>query len=166
MHTYKAATINDSDLLSSLMRRAKAHWGYPKEWLEEWKEELTISPSYIAANIVVMLVSDKKAIGFFGLELKDNFAYLGHLWVEPPHIGTGVGKLLLAESCKEAFNRGYSTIELVADPNAESFYRHYGATKIDEDHGEIFGTPRVLPKMRLTLNRTNKLFNNTEKRML
>ncbi|MDO6445093.1 GNAT family N-acetyltransferase [Colwellia sp. 1_MG-2023] len=157
MYTYKKATIDESDLLTSLMRRAKAHWGYPQEWLDEWKEELTISPSYIASNIVVILESDKKAIGFFGLELKDNFAYLDHLWVEPLHIGSGFGKLLLAKAYKEALNRGYSTIELLADPNAENFYRHYGATKIDEVHGDIFGTPRVLPRMRLVLESTHKL---------
>ncbi|GAA6204716.1 MULTISPECIES: GNAT family N-acetyltransferase [Thalassotalea] len=161
MHTYKAATIDESDLLTALMRRAKAHWGYPQEWLDEWKKELTLSPSYIAANIVVILEAEKKAIGFFGLELKDNFAYLSHLWVEPLHIGNGFGKLLLVESCKAALNRGYSTIELVADPNAENFYKLCGAKNIGEVHSEIFGTPRVLPKMRLTLNSMNKLLNNT-----
>ncbi|WP_206485657.1 GNAT family N-acetyltransferase [Thalassotalea sp. G2M2-11] len=165
MQTYKEAAIEESDLLTSLVRRAKAHWGYPQEWMEEWKEELTISPSYIASNIVVVLESDKKIVGFFGLELKDGFAYLGHLWIEPSHIGTGLGKLLFAKVCKEALNRGYSTMELVADPNAEGFYRRYGATKIDEVHGSILGTPRVLPRLRLNLKSTNKSLNNdAEKR--
>ncbi len=158
MQVYRVATIEESVLLTSLVRRAKAHWKYPLEWMEEWKEELTISPNYIASNIVVILESDKKTIGFFGLELKKAFAYLGHLWIEPAYIGTGLGKLLFAKVCEEALDRGYSTMELIADPNAEGFYQHYGATKIEEVHSSILGTPRVLPRMRINLKNTSKSF--------
>lgn len=156
MQTYKQATIEEAELLTSLVRRAKAHWGYPQEWMEEWQEELTITPNYIRLNVVVILESDKRMVGFFGLELKDKFAYLGHLWVEPEYIGTGLGKLLFTKACNEAFDRGYETMEFVADPNAEGFYRHHGAEKIDEVHGSIFGAPRVLPRMWINLISINK----------
>ncbi len=161
MKTYKEAAIEESDLLTSLVRRAKAYWGYPQAWMEEWKEELTISPNYIASNIVVILEFNEKMVGFFGLELKDDFAYLGHLWIEPAHIGTGLGKILFAKACEEALNHGYATVELIADPNAEGFYRHCGATKIDEVHGSIYGTPRILPRMRVSLKSTNKTIHAT-----
>ncbi|MEJ2621699.1 MAG: GNAT family N-acetyltransferase [Candidatus Thiodiazotropha sp.] len=71
------------------------------------------------------------------------------MWIEPEYIGTGLGKQLFTRVCGEALDPGYETNEFVADPNAEGFYRHHGAEKIDELHNFIFGTQRVLPRMRI-----------------
>jgi len=162
MKKYIKAIAVDSELLTSLAIRAKAHWGYPETWMEEWREELSISSEYINSNIIIMLKLDENIVGFYGLELKGDFAYLCHLWVEPEHIGTGLGKLLFRQACKEATNRGCSLMELISDPNTEGFYQHNGATKIDEVHTRILGTPRVLPRMRVNLKNTSLLDLNDE----
>jgi N-acetylglutamate synthase-like GNAT family acetyltransferase len=156
MQIYKEAKPEDSEFLTKLLRRAKAHWGYPQEWMDEWQDELKIEPDYIASNKVVMLELENKVVGFYGLELRSDIAYLEHLWIEPCHIGTGLGKLLFTRVCNEAHKCGYSIMELLADPNAEDFYRYHGANKTGEIHGSILGTPRVLPKMKIRLKSTNK----------
>ena len=153
MNIYTDASAGEATLLTSLMRRAKAHWGYPNEWMQEWQEELTLSQDYIESNIVVKLESEGELIGFYGLELQNDIAYLGHLWLEPSKIGHGFGKTLFKKVCEDAINQGYSAMEFVADPNAEGFYRHQGVVKIGELRGSIFGTPRVLPKMRIEFNK-------------
>lgn len=151
--TYIAALPTDAQVLTGLVRRAKGHWGYPQQWMNEWMDELTISPNYIHSNRVIMLRLEQEVVGFFGLECNNKFAYLGHLWIEPSHIGFGLGKMLFHKVCADALALGYSTMELVADPNAEGFYRHQGAIKIGEARGSILGTERILPKMKIDLEK-------------
>jgi ribosomal protein S18 acetylase RimI-like enzyme len=134
-----------------LVQRAKAHWGYPKEWLDAWHSELVISSDYIRQQRVVLLIERDEIAGFFGLEFRGPLAHLEHLWVEPAGMRRGVGRKLLTMACADARDKGYRTIELVADPNAESFYLHHGAVRVGEVHNAVLGTPRVLPKMQLDL---------------
>lgn len=86
------------------------------------------------------------------MEFRSDAAHLEHLWVEPVRIRRGVGRTLLAMACDDARDRGYSALEMVADPNAEPFYLHHGATRVGEVHSTVLGTPRVLPKMRLKMS--------------
>ena len=53
-------------------------------------------------------------------------------------------------ACRDAGERGYSLVELVADPNAEAFYLRHGAIRIGEVQGSVLGTPRILPRMQLS----------------
>lgn len=156
MNKFKRAKPEDADFLTKLLRRSKAHWGYPQKWMDEWQNELTIESDYIDSNVVVMLEYEEKVIGFYGLEFENDYAYLKHLWLEPSHIGNGLGKILFLKVCEEAIEYGYSTMELHADPNAEAFYRFHGADKIGEVNSNIFGTPRVLPRMRVNLSSIKK----------
>ena len=145
----RAAAPSDAQPLTALIRRAKAHWGYPKEWLDAWHRELVISPDYIRQQRVVLLAARGEIAGFFGLELRSPLAHLEHLWVEPAEIRRGIGRKLLTMACADAKDKGYRTIELVADPNAESFYLHHGAIRVGEVHTAVLGTARVLPRMQL-----------------
>ena len=146
------ATPDDAQALTALLRRAKGHWGYPEAWMRAWRLDLTLTADYIRHHRVVVLKEETHAAGFYGLEFRPEVAYLAHLWVEPDCMGRGVGRALLRMACAEAIDRGYEALELVADPNAESFYVRHGATRVGEVRGTILGTPRVLPQMRLSLS--------------
>ena len=52
LFTVRAARGADSDELTQLARLSKAHWGYPKEWLDLWQSDLTISPETIEGSDV------------------------------------------------------------------------------------------------------------------
>jgi GNAT superfamily N-acetyltransferase len=119
--------------------------------MDAWRLELTIAADYIRYHRVVMACDRERVVGFYGLEFRERVAYLEHLWVEPDLIGAGAGRALLAKACNDARNRGYGVVELVADPNAEPFYLRQGAIRIGEARGSILGTPRVLPRMQLSL---------------
>lgn len=149
--TFRNARPDDAEILTGLIRRSKAHWGYPKEWMDAWRSELTIAGDYIRYHRVIVACDRGRVVGFYGLEFRERVAYLEHLWVEPDRIGSGVGRALLAEVCNDARNRGYGVVELVADPNAEPFYLRQGAIRIGEVRGSILGAPRILPRMRLDL---------------
>ena len=151
----RSAEASDAQALTRLVVRAKAFWGYPKEWMEEWREELTVTSDYVVQHRVVLAEAEQRLVALYGLELRTDVAHLEHLWVEPAHIGSGLGRKLLALACEDARNNGYTVIEFVADPHAEGFYLRQGAIRIGEIRGHVLGNPRVLPTMQLVLSGAN-----------
>jgi len=146
--SFRSASPADAHRLTGLALRAKAHWGYPNDWMNEWRQELTINPDYIQANSVVLAEQNSQLIGFFGLEFhRPGSAWLQHLWVEPALIGRGFGRDLFECACETARTRGAESLEFVADPNAEPFYLHLGATRVGLEQSSILGIPRLLPRM-------------------
>jgi predicted N-acetyltransferase YhbS len=145
----RSALVGDAEALTQLVFRAKAFWGYPQEWMEAWRNELTVTRQYVAAHRLMLAEIEQRPVAFYGLEFRVNMAHLEHLWVVPEHIGSGLGRKLLALACEDAKSAGYEAIQLIADPHAEGFYLRHGALRIGDVHGTVLGTPRVLPKMRL-----------------
>ncbi len=156
---FRPALTCDASALSALIYRAKAHWQYPQAWLEAWADELKVSANYIQQHHVQILEVGEDIVGFFSLEYhrKQTSAQLEHLWIEPSYIGQGFGGKLLTLACQQAKSDGYNSIELIADPNAEGFYRRLGATKIAEINTKVLAVDRVLPKMQLILQSPNDL---------
>ena len=46
----RRAVPAEADLLTEIAHAAKRHWGYPENWIREWKSDLTITPEFIATN--------------------------------------------------------------------------------------------------------------------
>ncbi len=146
--TFRRTSPADAELLTALAIRSKAHWSYPKEWLDHWRPELTILSNYIQQNHVIIAHHRSQILGFFALEfLAPTSARLQHLWIDPPFIGKGFGRLLFEHACATAKNTGRQTLEIVSDPNAEPFYLHMGAIHIADEPSEILDIARTLPKM-------------------
>ena len=141
----RKAVSEDSDVLTTIAHDAKRHWGYPEHWLKHWQADLTISPDFIAGTDVYVAESDGKALGFYALIIREEKAELDHLWVSPPHIGTGVGKQLFLHAMQRAAKENISEVEILSDPNAEGFYRKQGAHRVGEVVSDIDGEPRTLP---------------------
>ncbi|HEY3601246.1 MAG TPA: hypothetical protein VGK72_04765, partial [Chthoniobacterales bacterium] len=57
----------DAPALSAVAWAAKAHWGYPAFWLEQWRNQLTITADFIATNEIFAAVTDGQITGFYGL---------------------------------------------------------------------------------------------------
>ena len=148
----RAAVGADAQALTELAFRAKAHWQYPKEWMEAWRSELTVTAEYIAQHRVVAAHEGSRIVAFYGIEFRDKTALLEHLWVDPAETGTGLGRRLFRLACDDARDHGCVLVELVADPNAEGFYLRQGASRVGEVVGEVLGVPRVLPRMRMVLS--------------
>lgn len=143
------AAIAEADELSGLAQRAKAHWGYPAEWLAEWRLQLTLSSKTFEEQIVFAARRDGTSLGFYGLACRDGTASLEHLWIDPPFIGMGVGRLLLRHAQRQAQWKGCDSLQIDSDPNAEAFYLHMGAVRTGSVEAPVAGLARRLPRLRL-----------------
>lgn len=143
----RRATTEDTTTLTNLAHAAKSYWGYPENWIQQWRNELTITNDFVNENEVYVVTCDDEMCGFYALVLRDEKAELEHLWVAPQHIGTGVGKELFIHAMQLAASRRISEVELSADPNAEGFYKKMGAHRIGEVRADMDDKPRTLPRM-------------------
>ena len=143
----RLAKPEEARALTDLAHESKRHWGYPENWINHWKDALTITPEYISANQVFVAEDDEHVIGFYALVVSGNHAELDHMWVSPDHLGTGVGKALFVHAMRSAKGQNLSEVEILSDPNAEGFYQKMGAYRTGDSLSEVDGQPRVLPRL-------------------
>lgn len=139
----RPAVERDAEILTKISFESKAYWDYPKEYFENWKNELTIRPDFIKKNQVFVLENGREVIGFYSVAelLADIEAFgimiekgnwLDHLFISPMHIGKGYGEKMfmhLRNFCKE---KGLTEIKIFADPNSRGFYEKMGCKYIRE----------------------------------
>ncbi|MBA3651051.1 MAG: GNAT family N-acetyltransferase [Chthoniobacterales bacterium] len=139
------AQPTDAPGLSAIAFTAKAHWGYPAHWLEQWRDQLTITSDFIAANETFKATIAERAVGFHALLRTQETTRLEHLWVLPDQMGKGIGRALFTHAATRAAALGVFRLTIEADPNAEPFYRHLGAVRIGSTSSKIEGQHRELP---------------------
>ena len=145
----------DAPALSAIAWTAKAHWGYPASWLEEWGEQLTFTPEFVAANETFFARRDRQIAGCYALVAKAEALDLAHFWVRPAEMGQGIGRLLFTHALGRAAARGAARLTIESDPNAEAFYLHLGAVRVGAVATEIDGQPRELPLLIYDLTRSS-----------
>lgn len=127
----RPARAGEVDRLSALSVRAKAHWGYDEDFIEMCREELTVRPGHIETHRLTVAVVAGRIVGFYGLSgTGSDDAELSELFVEPDHMGTGVGRRLFDHAVRVARDAGFTRLRIEADPFASSFYEHMGAALI------------------------------------
>lgn len=115
--------------LTSLCRRSKAHWGYPRDMLKAFAAELTVTPENLAED-AIMLAEDKRGLaGVVQVSKQGDDAVLEKLFVEPDRLGEGTGKILYVWACRVARENGAKHLVIDADPDAATFYQHMGAVQ-------------------------------------
>jgi GNAT superfamily N-acetyltransferase len=148
--TLRLARPDEAAALSELALRSKAHWGYSDEFIEACRDELTVHRSQIDAGRVIVAEMDGAVVGTATLGGRPPEGDVENCFVEPDHIGTGVGRALFAALRAAAVDTGFTRLRIESDPNALGFYEHQGAIKIGEaPSGSIPG--RVLPLLQLDL---------------
>jgi N-acetylglutamate synthase-like GNAT family acetyltransferase len=145
----RRARPDEAEILTAIARAAKRHWGYPEEWIEQWKTDLTITNDFIAKNEMFVAMIDEEIAGCGALVIDGTQAELEHMWVLPKYIGTGVGRFLFENIRERARDLKVSGLEISSDPNAEGFYERMGATRIGEVRSSVDGQPRSLPRMKI-----------------
>lgn len=149
----REAISKDATYLSSLAVRAKAYWGYSVEFMDACTEELSVLPAFIESNDYHYVVAeiDEVIVGFYALEgLCGDEIELGALFVDPAHIGTGVGKVLIEQAKHHALCLGAKKLNIQGDPNATKFYQ--AARGILTGRKESESIPgRYLPMFQITL---------------
>ena len=145
------ASPEQASALTEIAVAAKRYWGYPDRWIQIWLPQLTISADYISENETWVARRADTFTAWYSLKETGGELWLDNLWVSPGFIGEGIGRLLFQHSLERCRLRKASLLKILSDQNAESFYRHMGASKAGEQRGEVDGTPRILPVMEIDL---------------
>ncbi|MCE7996411.1 MAG: GNAT family N-acetyltransferase [Roseivirga sp.] len=142
----------DHNSFSKIAFSAKSYWGYPAEWLEIWKPDLTISPQLIAENDVWKIITEGKIIGFtIIITHPDGSCEVEHCWISPDYIGKGFGGKLLRYALAQP-KYAQKRFGVLADPHAVPFYQKFGFKTLKEIPGKPEG--RTLPWMEMTNSQT------------
>lgn len=140
----------DIPALNAIALEAKAHWGYSREQLQAWSEDLTVTAESLLARPVQVAEEMGQLIGFAQVATDTRPWELWAMWVRPSHMGKGAGKALLAWARELAAAAGQSELAIDADPNASGFYQRCGARVVGAVAAPIAGSPdRVRPQLRL-----------------
>ena len=147
----RRARPEEAPALRALAHRSKAHWPYSPEFLAAVEPMLQLEPDDVAAQEVWVLELDGVVVGWHRVTSHGDRAELEDLWLEPPVIGTGLGRFLFQHAVGVAADGGATRMEWDADPFAVGFYRAMGGE-------EIGSTPsaaepgRMLPRMRIAVD--------------
>ncbi len=145
------AAPNETEALSALALRSKAHWGYDAAFMAACVEELTVTPARLAGWTTRVHEDGGAVDGFYALSTESGAACAEMFFVDPPAIGTGVGKVLWAEMVDRAAIDAV-TLRIESDPQAEGFYARMGAVRTGTcDSASIPG--RKLPVLIYDLRR-------------
>lgn len=146
----RTAGPQDAEALTGLAMRAKASWGYPPEFMDACRAELTFTPRKLAGLRVWAAELDGRLAGLIALSLDGPEAELEDFFVEPDCQGRGVGTALMATFLEACRGGGATRIGVDADPNAEPIYARFGfRTTGQSPSGSI--PDRMLPRMELRL---------------
>lgn len=152
----RPASEDEAGVLTDVALRSKAVWGYDQKFLQDCRDELTITPAYISQNVVIVIEELGRVLGFYSLEKRSNESVeLVHLFVEPGEIGSGFGKRLFEHAYKTAKNLGFEDMIITSDPNAEKFYSAMGAKRIGEIESTVM-SGRHLPLLQVDLSKVNE----------
>ncbi|MBV8516623.1 MAG: GNAT family N-acetyltransferase [Acidobacteria bacterium] len=142
----RRAVGSDAPRATELARLAKAHWGYPADWLAAWRDDLSLSPDDIERHETFVAELNGEVVGVCQLQQAGGPSMLEHVWVDPRCHGQGVGRALVTH----AQGRASGPIAIVADPNAERFYLKLGARRVGDVAAPMPGAPRrSLPLLEL-----------------
>lgn len=146
----RPARPEEAELLTALVLRSKAHWGYDEAFIDACREELTLDEAALGRLDTAVAEEGGQVLGFAALAAEPPDGNLAMLFVEPEAIGSGVGRALFAHARGRAAALGLRRLTIEADPNAEPFYRAMGAVRIGSTpSGSIPG--RELPLMEVGL---------------
>ena len=126
----RPATAEETALLSALAMRSKAFWGYDEVFLEACRAELTVDPERLERESVSVVCEDEVVLGFSAVRIDGREAELTDLFVDPDHIGSGLGRALWDHVVTQARLRGATRLRIESDPHAEDWYLRRGAVRV------------------------------------
>ena len=128
MVTVRPARRGEAASLTAICLRSKAHWGYDAEFMRLSTPAITVAEADIeAGHVLVGCDASGRAVGLVRVEPDGEAAELGLMFVDPPAIGSGTGRILFEAAVVLARRLGAKRMVILADPNAAAFYERMGA---------------------------------------
>jgi GNAT superfamily N-acetyltransferase len=139
---------------------AARYWNYPDEYMERWKDELTITPEYIESNTVFVGDLEDNIVGFYSLiEIQQDLeirsvliekgTWLDHMFILPEHIGKGIGTKFTIHMKAYLSEKKVDKVHIFFDPNAKGFYEKVGAKFRRESDSSIPGRKIPVYEMKI-----------------
>jgi predicted N-acetyltransferase YhbS len=128
--------------------RGKAYWGYDAEFMDACRDDLTVHAEECDGQRLVVATRGGEIVGYYQLDGVPPIGALADLFVDPSCIGLGIGGLLYRDALTRAGQLGYRELMIDADPHAEDFYQHMGATRVGEVPSTVI-PGRFLPQLRV-----------------
>jgi GNAT superfamily N-acetyltransferase len=162
----RPALPSEYKTLTDLSFRSKAVWNYPQTYFDIWVKEFTLSSDYIQNNDVFVFETNKTILGYYSLvilnedllvtpDIKiESGLWLEHMFIEPQHIGSGLGKKLFIHCIEQSELKSYEKLKTLSDPNASQFYIKMGCRYVKEYPSTIEN--RTTPYLEYLLTKTNK----------
>lgn len=130
MVSIRTAVVDDTALLSDLAIRSKGYWGYDRAFLDACRDELAVDAARLRREIVRVAETEAGVVGFSSLTIDGDRAELVALFVDPDHVGTGIGGALLDDAIVIARSRGVHRLRIESDPHAADWYKRRGAVVV------------------------------------
>jgi GNAT superfamily N-acetyltransferase len=148
----RTASPDEAEALHALSIRSKAHWGYDAAFMALAAPKLALPADWIVAGRVFVAWIDGEPAGVAAVlpPAADRIAELEHLFVDPPHMGRGLGATLLAACLGLAVKEGARGVRALADPQARPFYERQGFRRIGDAPSDAI-PGRLLPVLLRTL---------------
>lgn len=105
--------VEDASVLTELAMRSKAHWPYDESFIEDCREDLTVTPERASDGCLFLGEKDAHIVGFFAFEKSGT--EMSHLFVAPEFIGQGFGKQLWDAALDFASKNGWDEFKIIAD---------------------------------------------------
>ncbi len=147
--------VHELDVLTDLIMRSKAVHGYDAAFMEACREELTLTPEKLTRGPIIVTEIDGEPAGVAQLLSYDGEWHLELLFIDPKHIGQGIGRRLMTWTVEEAQRLGAKELHIEADPDAEAFYLKMGAVRRGEAPSQSI-PGRMLPLLVLPLDGADK----------
>lgn len=146
----RRARAAEAASLTELSLRSKALWGYDVAFLARCRIAMQVKEANVDKQPHYVAEMDGQVAGFYGFEPLPDGVGLDYMFVDPDFVGRGVGRALLDHAVALARELGHETLTIVADPNAEGFYRRMGAERIGSQASDV-DPGRQLPVLRIGL---------------
>jgi GNAT superfamily N-acetyltransferase len=146
---FEAIPSHGPSRLREIARAAKGHWGYDRARVRDWAATLDFRPDAVPGRELFVAELDGEPVGLATILPEGASAILEDLWIDPPAMGRGLGRLLVAHAAERARELGAKRLVWEAEPNAVGFYERLSARRIGESEPGAWG--RRLPLMALDL---------------
>jgi ribosomal protein S18 acetylase RimI-like enzyme len=130
--TIRTASLADLPALREIYRESSLSNDGDRDLLTRRPELLTWSGAALEPGSTRVAMSQARAVGFATLEARDGAGELEDLFVHPAWMRRGVGRALIEDAVTVARSRGWTRIDVDANPEALEFYESVGFEAIGE----------------------------------
>ena len=133
----RPAHAGDTGILTNILHRSKASWGYPPDRIEAFRNEYRITQATIVSLDMIVAETDNRPVAFAGGKMHEDCFYLEFLFVAPEVKQQGIGSLLLQRMADRARACSKTRMVLESDYFARGFYESRGFTTLSERPGQM-----------------------------